>query len=179
MTGRRFFAASFLFLLNLWITHEFLTTEYLDHMGSIEGAYIAIARWASENWRDLTWFPLWYGGIPYQNTYPPLLHLLVAALADLTGLSPAFAYHAVTAVFYSLGPVTLFLLALRLSRSVACGFAAGLFYSLISPSTFLAPVVRHDAGGLWHARRLQALVEYGEGPHIAAMTLLPLALLPY
>jgi hypothetical protein len=32
-------------------------------------------------------------------------------------------------------------------------------------------------GSVWRARRLECLVRFGEGPHIAAMTLLPLALL--
>ena len=135
-----------------------------------------LARWARENWNDLTWFPLWYGGIPYHNTYPPLLHLIVAAVSALLGLTPAHAYHAVTAVFYSLGPVTLYWLALRLCGSRAYSFAAGLFYSLISTSTLLIPGVRHDAGGFWGPRRLQAMVQYGEGPHVAALTLLPLAI---
>lgn len=169
--------AAFLFLLNLWIARELLFFEYIDMMGSIEGTHIALGRWVLENWRDLTWFPLWYSGIPFQNTYPPLHPAVVAALAGLTGLSPAHAYHAATALFYSLGPVTLFLLAARLSRSATYSFAAALFYSLVSTSAFLIPAVRHDIGGPWMARRLQVLVEYGEGPHVASMTLLPLALL--
>lgn len=177
MTFRRLLAAVLLFVVNLWVAQELLTTEYLDHMGSIEGTHITIARWVLENWRDLTWFPLWYGGIPFQNTYPPLHHMLVALVAGLGDLTPALAYHATTAVFFSLGPVTLFLLALRLSRSLAYSFGAALFYSLVSPSAFLISAVRHSVGGLWNPRRLQALVQYGEGPHVASMTLLPLALL--
>jgi hypothetical protein len=166
-----------LFLLNLCVVGQLLTIEYLDQMGSIEGTHITIARWARENWNDLTWFPLWYGGIPYQNTYPPLFHLIVAAVSALLGITPPHAYHAVTAVFYSLGPVTLYWLALRLCGSRAYSFAAGLFYSLISTSAFLIPAVRVDVGGLWGPRRLQALVQYGEGPHVAGMTLLPLVVL--
>jgi len=65
---------------------------------------------------------------------------------------------------------------LRLCGSRAYSFAAGVVYSLVSTSTFLLPVVRHDAGGIWGPRRLQAMVQYGEGPHVAALTLLPLAL---
>ncbi len=164
-------------LLNLWIVHELLTIEFTDHMFSIEGSFIGLARYIGENWGDLTWFPLWYGGVPFQNLYPPLLHVTVAGIAKVFGIAPGLAYHATTAVFYSLGPVTLFLFALELSRSRAYSFAAGLAYSLLSPSTFLIPVVRWDAGGAWHPRRLQALVQYGEGPHITVMTLLPLALL--
>ncbi|HVX66776.1 MAG TPA: hypothetical protein VHA11_09255 [Bryobacteraceae bacterium] len=174
---KTFVMAAVLFLLNLWFVKELLTAEFLEHMFSIEGAYIALARYIAANWHDLLWFPLWYGGIPFQNTYLPLLHLTVAAVSKLLGLAPGLAYHATTAVLYSLGPVTLFLLAKELSKSRAYSFAAALLYSLTSPSLALIPVVRYDAGSVWHARRLQALVQYGEGPHIAALTLLPLALL--
>ena len=95
----------------------------------------------------------------------------------MTGFSPARAYHALTGVLYALGPVTLFLLARKLCGSRGCAFAAGLLYSVLAPSSFLMPAVRNDAGGLWNARRLQALVQYGEGPHVGSMTLIPLALL--
>jgi len=169
--------AAVLFVLNLWIVGSLLTTEFLNQMSSIEGAYIGLARYIAANWPDLSWFPLWYGGIPFQNTYPPLLHLTVAAAAKLFGIAPALAYHAVTAVFYSLGPVTLFFLALRISKSRVYSFAAAALYSLISPAAFLIPAIRWSLGGVWRARRLECLVKFGEGPHVAALTLLPLALL--
>ncbi len=165
-----------LFLLNLFLVRRLLGIEYLDEMGSIEASFIAIARWAREHWNDLSWFPLWYGGIPYVNTYPPLLHRTVAAASALGGLSVPHAYHAVTAVFYSLGPVALHALAVRLGASRAIGFAGGLFYTLVSTSTWLIPTVQRDAGGVWGLRRLQAMLQYGEGPHITSLTLLPLAL---
>ncbi len=169
--------AAALFLINAYVVRELFTTEYTMQMGSIEAAFISIARYVTENWRDLTWFPLWYGGIPYQNSYSPLLHLTVAATAKLSGASPALAYHAVTAAMYCLGPVTLFWLAWKLSRSRTYSFAAALLYSLFSPSALLASVIRHDLGGVFNPRRLQALIQYGEGPHTTSMTLLPVAIL--
>lgn len=168
--------AALLLLLNLWIALDLVTTEYIDQMGSIEATHITIARWALEHWPNLSWFPLWYNGVPYQNTYNPLHHLMVATAAWLFGITPALAYHAVTAFFYAFGPVTLFWLALRLSGSAVQAFAAGLLYSLVSFSAFLMPSVRWDVGGLWHSRRFQAMVQYGEGPHIASMTMLAAAL---
>lgn len=146
-------------------------------MGSIEGAFIGIARYAMHHWRDLTWFPLWYGGVPYQNTYPPLLHLCVAAFATIFRTSPAHAYHFLTALAYCLGPVALYALALRWTASRWTAFVAGLLYSALSFSPWILPAVRHDLGGIFYPRRLQALVYYGEGPHVAALTLLPLVLL--
>jgi len=52
----------------------------------------------------------------------------------------------------------------------------GILYSVISPACFLIPAVRQDAGGFLLARRFQALVQYGEGPHVTAMTLLPVVI---
>jgi len=166
-----------LFLVNAYVVHELFLTEYTAQMGSIEASFISIARYVMDNWRDLTWFPLWYGGIPYQHTYQPLLHVTVAAAAKLSGASPALAYHAVTSLTYSLGPVALFWLAWKLSQSRVYSFLAAMLYSLFSPSAVLITAVRHDMGGVFRPRRLQALVQWGEGPHLTSMTLLPVAVL--
>ncbi len=165
-----------LFLANFYVCRDLFRVEWLRHMGSIEGAYIGISRYAMEHWRDLSWFPLWYNGVPYQNTYPPVLHLLVAFAAKIFHYTPQHAHHWVTALFYCLGPVTVYALAYRFSRSRWTAFAAGAIYSFISLSAWLIPAVAADLGSRLHPRRLQALVYYGEGPHVSAMTFLPLAL---
>ncbi len=177
VSNRTALLALALFGINLYICHELFSIEYLRHLNSIEGAFIGIARYAMHHWGDLTWFPLWYSGIPYQNTYPPLLHLGVALWATVTGMSPAHAYHFVIALAYCLGPIALFALALRLSGSRWVAFAAGLMYSTLSMSAWIMPPVRNDLGSAFYPRRLQALVYYGEGPHVSALTLLPLAIL--
>lgn len=166
-----------LFALNCYISQKLYAIEYLHHMHSIEPAYISIARYAMENWRDLGWWPLWYGGIPYQNTYPPLLHLTVAAFAKGTGLSPALSFHAVNAFLYCLGPVALYWMALQISGLRAYSFLAGLLYSLVSPSALLISHVRQDIGSTLYARRLHTLVFYGDGPFVSALTLVPIAIL--
>ena len=162
--------------VNWFVCRELFTVEFLRHMSSIEGAFISISRYSMESWPDLTWWPLWFAGMPYVNTYQPGLHLSVAAVAEVLELSPALAYHAVTAVFYCLGPVTLFWMGYRLSGLRAYSFSAALLYSLLSPSAFLIPAIKDDIGGLFYARRLYNLVVYGKGPHIAAMALLPIAI---
>ncbi len=168
--------AAALLAVNCYVVHDLFLAGFIAQMQSIEGAHMGIPRYLAENWRDLGWFPLWYGGVPYQNTYPPLLRFVVAIVEKLTGASPALAYHFVIAVFYALGPVTLFWLALRLSRSRAFSFGAALFYSLFSPSALLSAAILRDLGGPFNPRRIQALLQYGEGPHIASMTLLPIAI---
>ncbi len=168
-------AAAILFAINAYVVRELFTAEFIAQMGSIEGVYIGLARYIAANWRDLSWFPVWYGGIPFQNAYPPVFPVLVAT-ATAGGASPAVAYHAVAAAFYCLGPVALFWMARRFSGSLASSFAAGLLYSLFSPSTLLVQAIRQDAGGVFQPRRLQALIQYGEVPHLAALTLLPVAI---
>ena len=167
--------AGFLLLLNLVLVRRLFVTEYLDQMGSIEGAYVAISRYLLGNWRDLSWFPLWYGGIPFQNTYPPLLHAVVALAAAVGHLSPALAHHAVTAAAYSLGAVTVYWLAYTLAGDWKAALITGLLYSVVSPSAFLVTAIRHDLGSVWYPRRFQALVQYGEGPHVMSLMLLPVA----
>lgn len=166
-----------LLALNFYFSKELFTLEYSQFMGSIEASFISISRYMIDNWRDLTWYPLWYGGIPFQNTYPPLLHAIVALSAVALHISPAQAHHGVTAFFYCLGPIALYALALRLTGSRWCGFWIGLVYSIVAPSYFLMPSVRAAMGGDFSLRRLHVLVVYGEGPHIASVAMLPLAIL--
>jgi len=170
-------AAALLFVLNAALIARLFAIEFLDEMGSIEGTYIAAGRWILHNWGDLSWFPLWYGGIPWQNVYPPLLPAMVAGVAAVSNVSPAHAYHILAALFYSLGPVTLFGLAVRLKQSVSISFLGALFYSLVSPAALLVAAVRHDLGSWLTPWRLRVLVRYGEGPHVASLTLLPVALI--
>ncbi len=169
--------ALILFGGNVWVCRELFQTEYLTYMGSIEGAYVGLSRWILNHPWDLDWFPLWYGGIPFPNAYPPLLHLLVALVAAAGKISPALSYHAVTAAMYCAGPATLFWLAWRLSADRATAFVAGLLYSFLSPSALLVREVADDLGGAFGPRRLHVLLAYGEGPHLASLALLPLAVL--
>ncbi|MEO8024936.1 MAG: hypothetical protein ABI823_00600 [Bryobacteraceae bacterium] len=169
--------AVLLFAVNAYVCRELFRTEWLVHMGSIEGAYIGISRWILEHFPDLSWMPAWYGGIPFQNTYPPLMHFLVALTAKAGAMSPALAHHATSAFFYCLGPVALFALALRWSGSRLASFVVAAGYSLLSPSAWLIADVAHDLGSRWHPRRLQAMVYYGETTHVPAMTWLVLAIL--
>ena len=167
--------ATFLALtaLNLSISWRLLKIEYTNQFSSVEGYFIAIARYISGHWGDFSWFPLWHGGMPYQDTYVPLLHLLVAATAGLGHITAARAYHGVTGVTYALGAPALYWMAVRLGAPRGAAFLSALCYSLFSPSALLMADVARDLGGFWYGRRLQVMTVYGEGPHVTAMTLLP------
>jgi hypothetical protein len=166
-----------LFALNLHISWRLFFVTFTKQLQSNEGTFIAISRIMREHPSDLLWWPIWNLGIPFHHTYFPLLHALDAALSVLAGIHPAMAFHQVTAVFYCLGPVTIFWLAARVSGKLAPSFAGALGYSLLSPSSWLIKGIAWDVGGPWKPRRLQVLVYYGEGPHIASLALFPIALL--
>jgi len=169
-------AALALFCINAALVWRLFRIPYTQYMGSIEAAYVGLARYIVAHFPDLTWFPLWYEGTPYPDTYPPLLHFVVALMAAVARISPALSYHVVTALFYALGPVTVFWAALRLGAGRAPAWLAALGYSLVSPSCFLVREVRVDSGGWFGPRRLQTLLPYGEGPHLTSMVFLPLAI---
>jgi hypothetical protein len=166
-----------LIALNLSISWRLLKVEYLNQFSSVEGFFIGIARYISTHWSDFSWFPIWHCGMPYADTYVPLLHLVVATTASLGHISAARAYHGVIGVAYALGPPALYWMARRLGASRGAAFLSALFYSLFSPSVLLMPEIAKDLGGYWYGRRLQVLTVYGEGPHITAMTLIPVVIL--
>lgn len=168
--------ALLLIALNGYIALNLLLAEYLSHMESIEAAYIGISRYILDHGFNLDWFPLWYCGVPFQNSYPPLLHALVAAVAGSLGISPAHAHHAAVGAIYSIAPVPLYFMAKRLSGDWRTGAAAALALSILSPSAFLSSTVRTWAGLLDPVRFL-AIVQFGDGPHAASVALIPLAIL--
>ena len=115
--------------------------------------------------------------MPYQDTYVPLLHLTVAWVATALKMSAAHAYHTVTGLTYSLGAATLYLMARKTGAARAAALSAGLAFSLFSPSALMFPEIGADLGNPLAGRRLQVMTVYGEGPHITAIAMLPIAFL--
>jgi hypothetical protein len=165
-----------LWAVNLAIVATLFGVEYSAYNGSIEGTFIAIPRIMAKYPGEWSWWPFWNGGLPFEDVYLPFSHWLVSALLLLTGLSPGRAFHMVAAAMYSLGALSLYWMALALSRKLIPSFIAALAYSCISLSALLVPPIRADVGGMWNPRRLQDLVVYGESPHTVALALLPVAI---
>jgi len=165
-----------IFAINAYVCKPLFDLEFSQRMESIEGSYISIARWATANWSDLTWFPLWFNGMPFQKVYQPGFHFTVAGLSTLLGWTPQHAYHFLTAITYNTGALTLFWLCYTANRDRVQALMAALLYSLISPICFLVPLIRVDAGGWLSPRRYQIVVHYGEGPHISAVALNPVVI---
>jgi uncharacterized membrane protein len=174
--GRTAACAGLLVLINALLTARLFRIHYSGEMGSIESVFIGLARYIRDHFSDLHWFPLWYGGIPYPDTYPPLLHFLVAAVGAVFRVDSGLAYHVTTAAVFALAPAALFWTAWRLGATRSSAFLCALLYSLISPSVFLVRDVRHDTGGWFGPRRLVTLVRYGEGPHLTSLLFLGLAI---
>jgi hypothetical protein len=165
-----------LLIVNTFFVKTLFFVDFTDNMQTNAGSFMAISRFILQHWPHLDWFPWWFNGEPFENSYTPMLHLMDAAFVWITGSSLGRAFNFVTASFYVAGPVLLFLSVWRVSRFLETSFFAALLYSLFSPVN-LFHRFRADSGGLWNPWRLRTLVYYAEGPHNAVLSLLPLVLL--
>ncbi len=164
-----------LFFLNALICWPLFWIEYLDDFHSNEGSFIIFGKFLRDYWPHCLWFPWFNAGMPFENTYLPLVSFLVAAGSLVAHSSPAYAFHFLAALAYSLAPVFLFLFAYKESQRLAPSLFAAVLWSLFSPSV-LFPKILEDLGTPWGLRRLQNIVFYGETPHHVALCLLPVAL---
>ncbi|MDQ2948155.1 MAG: hypothetical protein M3Y27_19840 [Acidobacteriota bacterium] len=165
-----------LLAINFYFVQNLFFVDFTNNMQTNAGSFMAISRFIIHYWPHLDWFPWWFGGEPFENTYTPMLHFLDAAFAGITGCSPARAFNFVTAFFFVTGPVFLFLFSWRVSKFLETSFFAALMYSLFS-SSVVFQTFRHDVGGMWNPWRIRVLVGYGEGPHTVVLSFLPLVLL--
>src|SRR5258708_7792079 len=148
-------------LANVLIIRKLFSVEYSAYFESNEGTFIAIARQVASHPWDLQWFSQWECGLPFQNTYLPLLQYVVGWFSRVTGHSPALSFHQVSAAFYCLGPVLLYYMSLSITARSTTSLLAGIAYSVLSPCAWLVPAIRTDLGDIWNLRRLQVLAYYG------------------
>ncbi|TMF25495.1 MAG: hypothetical protein E6I28_08890 [Chloroflexi bacterium] len=164
-----------LFALQAWAIAPLFTGEFTQFRGSIEATFIANARFIAERFPDLSWYPYWYLGFPFELFYTPLLPTLVALLGKIGGDIPQ-AYRIVAATGYALGLPALYLAARELTGSRRAALLSAGAFLLLPSLTYVFPPIRTDGAGLsgtfvpppW---RLVALVEYGEGPHVLSLSL--------
>ncbi|MBL8233329.1 MAG: hypothetical protein JNL98_32835 [Bryobacterales bacterium] len=166
-----------IFAFNAALNHPLFRNGAQPYRGSIEAGYAGIARFFAENPNPWGWNPLVYCGLPTQFTYLPGAPYLAALPQWLVpSIEPLHAYRIVTATMACLGPVTLFLFAWYVTRSIRWSAAAALAYSLFSPSYDLFETIDKDRGLLPIPWRLHVMLKYGEGPHNFGLTLIPVAL---
>ena len=91
--------------VNVYICREIFSLTYPAQLHLMEGALISIAHLG--DWWGSVWWPYWNGGMPQEQTGPPLIPMLTALCALLGRISPAAAYHIVAGLFYCLAPLSL------------------------------------------------------------------------
>ncbi len=163
------------FLYAAMLVKPYFKAKYEDKWGSIESTFISDARFLAAHWPHPQWQPLWYGGTRFDYIYPPALRYGAAAIARLTGLWPVQSYHFYVALFYALGIAGVYFLMRVGTKSRACAWLGAVATSLMSPIFLFMPRFRGDAWQ-WQPQRLGVLVKYGEGPHMSALALIPIAL---
>lgn len=164
-----------LFLFALALIRPFLKAKYLDKWASIESTFIGDARFLIAHWPHPQWQPLWYGGTRFDYIYPPGLRYGTAVISMVTGFWPVKAYHFYTGIFYCIGIAGVYLLVRVASGSRGMAWLCGLAAALMSPSFLFMTNMRNDAWKLLPVR-LGVLAKYGEGPHMTAFALIPIAL---
>ena len=162
--------------LNLYLYGLLFSAQQRPYKGSIAAGYAGITRFIAEHPNPWGWNPQQYAGQPTQFTYPPLLPYSAAALHWITGMEPFRAYRSVIALFACLGPVTLAFAFYYFTRSLWLSLLLGVAYSVCSPVYGLFEKIDADRGLYYLPWRILMLMKYGEGPHVAGLTLLPLIL---
>jgi len=153
----------------------YFKAKYTDKWGSIESTFIADARFLSAHWPHPQWQPLWYAGTRFDYIYPPALRYGTAAISKLTGFWPVKAYHFYVATLYCVGMAGIYLLLRVGMGSRGAAFLAAAATATMSPIFLFMPRFRNDSW-MWQPQRLGVLVKYGEGPHMCALALIPIAL---
>jgi hypothetical protein len=162
--------------INVYICRDLFSVQSAP-MNSMHGFWAALARHGGDSWFHSTWWPFWDSGIPSEFTYAPLIPALISAWSAVRGITPDLAFQCIAGVVYCLGPVSLFVMAWRLTRSAGYSFLAAVSYSLTSPTQLIVPDDRFSLRHFWDARRLLVAASWDEAPHLTALALLPMVIL--
>lgn len=162
--------------LNLWLYAPLFDAQQKPYKGSIAAGYAGITRFVGEHPNPWGWNPQQYAGQPTQFSYPPLVPYGASALHWVTGMDSFQAYRVLVGAMACLGPVTLAFAFFYFTESVFWALALGLAYSMGSPIYGIFEKVDADRGSYYLPWRLLVLLKYGEAPHVAGLTVLPLVL---
>jgi len=164
-----------IFLVAAVLIRPMWKAKYTDNWGSIESTFIADARMLKDHWPQPLWQPFWYVGTRFDYVYPPALRYGTAALAKYYPMDAAKAYHLYAAFFYCFGIAGIYLLARVGFRHRIAALAAAFAGAVVSPGYLFVPEVAADGFRLGTAK-LNALVRYGEGPHMTSLAWIPFVL---
>jgi hypothetical protein len=167
----------FLYAVATALLNPLYRAEYLNAWNSIEATFISDARFLRDHWPHPAWQPNWYTGTRFDYIYPPALRYGTAALSLLRGVSTARSYHLYIALLYAVGIAGVYVFVRTGSRSRGAAIWTAVASALVSPGFLFIRQLRLDAQGVYYMPvRLGVLIRYGEGPHMSAFALLPLAL---
>src|SRR4051794_577840 len=161
-----------IFILTSILIWPLFKMVYLDRYSSIESTFIADGRMLLANLPHRNWQPLWYCGTRADYVYPPGLRYGTAILTKALHTSAPRAYHIYIAFFYVLGILGSYILVRIGNGSRLFAWLATIATALLSPGFLFLSEYRNDSGFL-APQRLHALITYGEGPHISALSVLP------
>ncbi len=164
-----------IFLIALGLIRPFFKAKYLDKWASIESTFIGDARFLTEHWPHPQWQPLWYGGTRFDYVYPPALRYGTAMLSRMVGYWPVKAYHVYVGFFYCVGIAGVYFLVRIGARSRVMAWLCGIATAVMSPSFLFMTNMRNDAWRFLPVR-LGVIAKYGEGPHMTALALIPIAM---
>lgn len=150
---------------------------FLDSWGTIESTFISDANFLADNLPHPNWQPDWYCGTRWDYIYPPAIRYGTALIHEWTGRSFAHSYHLFVALFYCVAIAGVYFFVFVCARSRLAAAGSALASLLISPGYLLLPAFWEDVSlYYWLPNRLNALMRWGEGPHMSAWALLPWAL---
>jgi len=164
-----------LFLFAAALVRPYFINKYTDQWASIESTFISDARFLMAHWPHPQWQPLWYTGTRFDYIYPPALRYGTAIVSKVTGFWPVKAYHFYTMFSYCLGIAGVYFLMRAAGPARGFAFLGAAATALMSPALLFMKDMRLDSQHFVPVR-LTVLLRYGEGPHIAALSLIPFAL---
>lgn len=159
--------------LNLYIIRDVFFLVHSARMNAMHGFWMAMARLSESQWWSPGWWPWGDGGAPFEFIYAPLTPGLMALWSHLGSVPTSRAYFGVTALYYLLGPLTLYVFSAWFLRSAGVATAVAFCYTLISPSSLLVPDAQFGFHTLLNDRRAYLMGVWDDTPHIAALVILP------
>jgi len=169
----------FIILFNIYLIYPIFRGDFNQNISSIEVAFFTDAKFIFDHFPHLGWNPDWYLGFPFRLVYPPVLPFTIAFLHKIFGsVSFAHFYRILVGIFYALIPVTLYFFVRYLTKRNFAALFAAFGYTILPSFSYLiegpSGYAKLINGG---PLRLVVLQTFGEGPHIVALSLIPLACL--
>lgn len=147
--------------LNAYLVRHVFAVTFAGQMHSMHGHWMALGRLGDFSWFHPAWWPYWFGGMPMELTYAPLVPWLGGKL----GL------YAVLAGICVIAPAAFYVLLWQLTGQAGWSLAAALAYSLLSPTQAVLPDGAFDWIHVLNARRIYLNLSWDEGPHQLGLAL--------